>query len=105
MLITPEILNAAEKYAAYGHTIAEILLLCDIPPCDHYEYIQEFDDPNSTLAISYRKGELKAHQERIDNLDNMLESGADGAGDAARAIGYMKKQTGHNDLKRELFGL
>lgn len=98
-------LNGIAKYARYNNTIQQILLLLDVDEMYHAEVIREFEDPTSQVYRFYEMGKLKAEHDIIDGLENMIDSGADGAGDAARAIHYMKKQTGHTDLKRELFGL
>lgn len=105
MVIDSEFLNGVAKYARYNNTPEQILLLLDVNRVEWPPILVLFDDPDSEVYRYYEMGKLKAEHEIIDGLDNMICSGADGAGDAARAIKYMKKQTGHDDLKRELFGL
>ncbi len=91
--------------ARFSHSYRDILIKLDVPRNEWPYILNEFENPDSELSIYYRKGQLAAEEETMNGLQGMIDNEVDGAGDAARALGRMRKNKSYDALKFELFGL
>ncbi len=91
--------------ARFSHSYRDILIKLDVPRNEWTYILNEFENPDSELSLYYRKGQLAAEEETMSALQTMIDNEADGAGDAARALGRMRKNKAYNAIKYELFGL
>lgn len=82
-----------------------ICILHDLSPLQTRIFMQEFDNMDSDIRHHWEKGKLAKQQEIEEKLEAHVVSGEDGAGDAARALGYMQRKRQSDALKKELFNI
>lgn len=105
MVIDDKFKQELARLARYNHTPKEIFIMLDVPKYMWAELTEEIENDDSELYALYTKGRLHAAQDIDDALENMINEGADGAGDAAKALTYRQKKRGYSQLKHDLFGL
>lgn len=105
MEITDNFLSQITYYGRYEYSIRQMAIMEDMSPAEEKVLEKEMEDPDSQVARAYEKGRLQARQEVIEHLEATVEKQEEGAGDAAKAIGYLRRRNKEDETRKELFGL
>lgn len=82
-----------------------ICILLDLSKAESRFLMLEFDNLDSDIRRAWEKGKLDKQKEIDDHLEGHVEAGGEGAGDAARSLGYLQRKRMGNALKLDLFGV
>ena len=68
-------------------------------------FMLEFNNIESDIRRAWDRGRLDKQKEIEDALETNINAGGEGAGDSARALGYLQRKKMNDALKNELFGV
>lgn len=80
-----------------------ICILLDLSKAESRILMLEFDNIDSDIRRAWEKGKLDKQKEIEDHLEGHVKAGGEGAGDAARSLGYLQRKKMNDALKYELF--
>jgi hypothetical protein len=105
MEINDNFLSQITYYGRYEYSVRQMAIMEDMSPAEEEILQREMQDPYSQVARAYEKGRLQARQEVIKHLEETVEKQEEGAGDAAKAIGYLRRRNKEDETRKELFNL
>lgn len=103
--ITQEFLYQVQECGLRQLDSRSIAILLELTPLQTRVFMQEFDNLDSEVRRYWEKGKLNKQQEIDGALENLVLSGEEGSGDAARALGYLQRKRQVDALKLDLFGV
>lgn len=92
-------------YGRYDYSIRQMAIMMDLTSAEEKAFDKEMQDSDSPVAKAYEKGRLNARQEVIEHLEATVEKQEEGAGDAAKAIGYIRRRNKEDEIRKDLFGV
>lgn len=72
---------------------------------DAPDFILQFADMFSLLRQAYEKGKINTEFEIMTALENKVHDGGEGADEAAKALGSMRKYQKIDELLSEMYGI
>lgn len=105
ILESEEILQEIESFGRYDYSPRQMSVMLQLSPEMEEELEEKMRDTYSVVRRSYDKGQLTARQETIEHLEAAVKKGEEGAGDAARAINYLKRKNKEDEIRKDLFGV
>lgn len=105
ILESEEILQEIEQFGRYEYSSRQMAIMLELPPEMEKILQQKMKDPDSVVRRAYDKGQLTARQETIQHLEATVQKGEEGAGDAARAINYIRRKNKEDETRKDLFGV
>lgn len=105
ILESEEILEKIEEFGGYDYSPRQMSVMLQLSPEMEKELEEKMKDPYCVVRRSYDKGQLAARQKTIEHLEGTVEKGEEGAGDAARAINYLKRKNKEDEIRKDLFGV
>jgi len=105
MEINNDFLDKIKDLAAYGYGPKTVVLLLELPIVEEKAVLQMFEDPDSDVSRAHEIGKAQSMQEVMQKLDGHVQTGGEGAGEAARALGYLKRKQEDEDYFKDLFGV
>jgi len=103
MQINQSFLNKIKDLATYGYGAKNIILLLELPIAEEHAVLQMFEDPDSEVSRALEIGKAQSSQDVMQNLEKHVENGGEGAGEAARALGYLRRKNEDEDFYKDLF--
>jgi len=105
MSVNDEILNKIREYSHYNFTPRKICILLDLDPESEKQLMEEFSDPDSKVSRIHELGKAEKEVEIMQRLEKFVTSGAEGSGEAARALAIMRYHQSVDELRKKLFGV
>jgi hypothetical protein len=105
MEFTKDILNEITRCGRYDYSPRQIAIVLDLTLNQEKILHQEMENPDSVVARAYEKGKLQAREETIEHLEDTVAKGEEGAGEAAKAIGYLRRRNKEDEIRKEYFGI
>lgn len=105
ILESEQILEQIKVFGRYEYSPRQMAVMLELSPEMERELAEKMKDPDSIIRRAYDKGQLTARQETLDHLEKTVEKGEEGAGDAARAISYIRRKNKEDETRKDLFGV
>ncbi len=105
MEFTQDMLEDIKVYGRYDYSPRQMAIMMELTGAQEKALADQMRDPDSPVRRAYEKGQLTARQETIEHLEATVEKGEEGAGDAAKAIAYLRHRNREDELKKDLFGV
>lgn len=105
MTIDTEFLNKIKELAVYGYGPKTLVRLLELSLPEEKAILLMFEDPDSEVSRAHEIGKAKASQDVMQKLKGHVDTGGEGAGESARALGYFRKKQEDEDFFKELFGI
>lgn len=99
------LIDDIKTLASYGYGPKTLVLLLELPISEELEILLQFEDPDSEISRAYEIGKAQASQNIMQKLKGHVDTGGEGAGEAARALGYFRKKQEDEDFFKDLFGV
>jgi hypothetical protein len=103
MTVDTEFLNKIKDLAAYGYGPKTLIRLLELPLTEEKAILLLFEDPDSEVSRAHEIGKAQASQYVMQKLKGHVDTGGEGAGESARALGYFRKKQEDEDFFKELF--
>lgn len=105
MNITDDILEEITIYGRMHITPKRICIMMDLNGEDESQLLKLFNDPESEVSRAYEKGKIKKDVEIMESLEAYISSGGENSGEAAKALGEIRKRQELNELRKDLFNV
>ena len=105
MNLSDEQLEQIKKWGGYCLPPQKMAIMLDLPRSVHENFIFEFSDPDSDIRINWEYGKTSGELSVMESMENFSTMQVEGAGEAAKTLGWMKSKQRLNQLKSELFGI
>lgn len=105
MEITEQILADIEKYGGMHISPRRVCILLDLKGEDMQNMLNMFRDTDSEIARVYEKGMIKKDVEITESLEDYIKDGGENAGEAAKALGEIRRRQFINEITKELFNV
>lgn len=105
MILTAEQMEEIKRWGRFNIPSSKMTIMLKLSRTDRELFIYEFDDPDSEIRLAWEEGRTLAEIEVMESLEDFAKANEEGSGEAAKALGIIKKRQTINQLKRDLFGL
>lgn len=105
MIITDQLIEDIIIYGRMHISPRKICIMLDLYGQDEKDLISMFNDPDSKIYRAYEKGKIIKDKEIMESLEAYITDGKENAGEAAKALGEMRKRQELNELTKDLFGV
>jgi len=105
MIIDQSLLDDIKKLASYGYGPQTLIRLLELSLTEEKAILLQFEDPDSEVSRAHEIGKAQASQDVMQKLKGHVDTGGEGAGESARALGYFRKKQEDEDFFKELFGV
>ena len=105
MSIISEHFDLIKVFGRYRYPPYKIAIILDLPKSKHDFFIAEWSNAKSNLRLAWEAGKALGEVEVMEALDKHAASGQEGAGEAAKALAYLKEKHEVDDLVKSLFGV
>ena len=100
-----DFLYQIREYGSRNLDVRSMAIMLDLSPAQTRLFKAAFDNLESDIRHWWEKGKLDKQKEIEDKLEAHVTSGGEGAGDAARSLGYLQRKRHTDALKLDLFGI
>ena len=83
----------------------KMAILLELSKDDRELFVMRWKDPDDEIRLMWEQGRAKSEIEVMESLENFSRKEEEGAGEAAKALGYVKSRQRINQLKSDLFGI
>ncbi|MGV8094503.1 MAG: hypothetical protein AB2L24_21830 [Mangrovibacterium sp.] len=105
MILTAGQIDEIKRWGRFNIPAAKMAIMLKLSRIDREMFIYEFDDPNSEIRLAWEEGRTLGEIEVMESLETFANAKEEGSGEAAKALGIIKKRQTINQLKRDLFGV
>ena len=105
MILTTDQTDEIKKWGRFNIPSAKMAIMMKLSRADRELFMYEFDDQDSEIRLAWEEGRTLGEIEVMESLETFANAKEEGSGEAAKALGIIKKRQTINQLKRDLFGL
>lgn len=105
MNLTDEQLEKVQKWGRFNIPAEKMAIMLGLCVEEKQMFIFLFNDPESLIRLEWDNGRVFSEIEVMESLESFSKSNQEGSGEAAKALGAIKKRQTLNNLKHELFGI
>ncbi|GEM_PF-4001320 len=103
--MTTEQINQIIRWGRFNIPPAKMAIMLRLTLADREAFMFNFDNPDSEIRLAWEEGRTLGEIEVMESLETFVQAKEEGSGEAAKALGIIKKRQTINQLKRDLFGL
>jgi len=98
-------LKQIEIWGGYNLSAYRMAVMLSLTSIERTLFVEKFNDLNSSIRLAWEKGRTQADLDIMESLDTFAQKEEEGSGEAAEALGALKKRQTIIQLKKDLFGV